>query len=96
MIKRSDGWFTYYKCIECKHKMFLDKNESLPVKCPNCRRIILKKKHCHPARESYMKYKADCPICGGKLINHNEGMICDTCDFYIDNEGFEHVEGWEN
>lgn len=84
MIKRSDGWFTYYKCTECKHKMFLDKGESLPVKCPNCHRIILKKKriikkHC-------------CPVCGGNLNEYQEGSFCDTCTYYIDNEGIEHNE----
>lgn len=87
LIKRNDGWFTYYKCAECHHKLFLDKGEPLPEDCPKCHRIVKNR----PER-----FKADCPICGGKLINHNEGMICDTCDFYIDNEGFGHVEGFED
>ena len=34
-----------------------------------------------------------CPVCGGTLIEYEEGVICDTCEYRIDNEGEEHKDG---
>lgn len=36
-----------------------------------------------------------CPICGGKLIEVESGVICDTCDYLVDNEGREFSFGHE-
>ena len=36
---RGDGWFEWYECSECGHKLGLTcdvKRKDLPDKCPNC------------------------------------------------------------
>ena len=30
-----------------------------------------------------------CPICGGTLIEVQEGVMCDTCSWRLDNDGNE-------